>query len=843
MLFGRRSASRKRMLDTVSRRSVRVGVGVLIAVLVALLAFTASHVPTLRTTVQQIVGTSEPDGRPVTLDTTLYLPQHTPAPAVLLAHGFGGSKAELVDQAQSLARAGFVVLAYSARGFGASGGLIHLDSLDYEVKDASLLVDWLAKRSEVESVNGDPKVAVAGASYGGALSLMLAGTDPRIDAVAADITWNDLQSSLFPNQVFKKMWAGYLFEGAVPRGSDPSCGRFAPDLCREYQQSAATGTPTDGLLSLIARSDPALTNAHVKAPVLLSQGQQDSLFPLSQADANAREIAAAGTPVKVVWRSGGHDGGGAPDAGSVENWFADVFAGKVHGQQPFDMVLGDARAPTSTGNTDVETVSQPQYAVGSKTATVPLKGNPQTIAAPAGGSPAAITSLPGVGAALGRLGALGGAALPTGSLNGQSARWCSDPLAARTVVAGSPTVTLDVEGAPDATLFVALREVSGAGSGTLPSGLVAPIRVAQPGPVTISLPWIVHAFSAGSRMCLDVSTTDFGYAMPADARTYSIALSGQLTVPEAAAPPRSSGRPVAWLIVGAIVVAAAGVFLLVTRPRTGKATIVPESVPVVVDGLVKEYSDGYRAVDGVSFDVQAGQVVGLLGPNGAGKTTALRVLVGLTRPTSGEVKIFGEPIKAGAPVLARVGAFIEGPGFLPHLSGRTNLRLYWAATGRDPAEARFDIALEIAGLGASIDRKVKTYSHGMKQRLGIAQAMLGMPDLLVLDEPTNGLDPPQIAEMREVMRAYAATGRTVIVSSHLLAEVEQTCTHVVVMHKGKLVAAGSVADVAGGSGQALAVADPTAAARVLAEAGIESEIVPARRALEDVFLELVGENQ
>ena len=242
----------------------------------------------------------------------------------------------------------------------------------------------------------------------------------------------------------------------------------------------------------------------------------------------------------------------------------------------------------------------------------------------------------------------------------------------------------------------------------------------------------------------------------------------------------------------------------------------------------------------MSFRVERGQVVGLLGPNGAGKTTALRVLVGLITPTSGVVHVFGEPIVPGASVLARLGAFIEGPGFLPHLSGRENLRLFWAATGRPAAEADFDTALEIAGLGSSVDRRVRTYSHGMKQRLGIAQAMLGLPELLVLDEPTNGLDPPQIAEMREVMKRYAETGRTVVVSSHLLAEVEQTCTHVVVMHKGRLVAAGSVNEIAGAGGTQLAVDDPTRAASVLAGAGITATLVPARRALEDVFLDLIG---
>jgi ABC-2 type transport system ATP-binding protein len=265
-------------------------------------------------------------------------------------------------------------------------------------------------------------------------------------------------------------------------------------------------------------------------------------------------------------------------------------------------------------------------------------------------------------------------------------------------------------------------------------------------------------------------------------------------------------------------------------------------VPVSIRALVKEYAGGYRAVDDVSFRVEPGQVVGLLGPNGAGKTTTLRVLVGLITPTSGAVHVFGEPVVPGAPVLARLGAFIEGPGFLPHLTGRENLRLYWAATGRPESEAEFETALQIAGLGLSIDRRVRAYSHGMRQRLGIAQAMLGLPEVLVLDEPTNGLDPPQIAEMREVLKDYARTGRTVVISSHLLAEVEQTCTHVVVMHKGRLVAAGPTAEIAGRGGLQLAVPDAAEAARVLAAAGIAADLVPARRALEDVFLDLIGDN-
>src|SRR5207249_413929 len=199
------------------------------------------------------------------------------------------------------------------------------------------------------------------------------------------------------------------------------------------------------------------------------------------------------------------------------------------------------------------------------------------------------------------------------------------------------------------------------------------------------------------------------------------------------------------------------------------------------------------------------------------------MLMGLITPTAGEIRVFGHRVISGAPVLSRIGSFVEGSGFLPHLSGEANLQLYWAATGRPAGRAHFTEALEIAGLGNAIHRKVRTYSQGMRQRLAIAQAMLGLPELLVLDEPTNGLDPPQIAEMREVLQRYALTGRTVMISSHLLAEVEQTCTHVVVMHKGALIAAGSVHDIAGNGRMQLAVPDPARAAQVLAGAGITAQ--------------------
>ena len=256
--------------------------------------------------------------------------------------------------------------------------------------------------------------------------------------------------------------------------------------------------------------------------------------------------------------------------------------------------------------------------------------------------------------------------------------------------------------------------------------------------------------------------------------------------------------PLVLVVSALVVLAIVGALLLARRERAGTVREDLRPVPLVVEDLVKTYADGLRAVDGVSFRAEPGQVVGLLGPNGAGKTTVMRMLVGLIRPDAGTVFVHGESVSEGAEVLRDVGAFIEGPGFLPHLTGRQNLDAYWEVTGRPAAEAHLEEALAVAGLGAALDRRVRAYSQGMRQRLGIAQAMLGQPPLLLLDEPTNGLDPPQINAMRAVLRDYAASGRTVVVSSHLLGEVEQTCTHVVMMTGGRVVLSGSVEELTQG---------------------------------------------
>ncbi|WP_189330007.1 ABC transporter ATP-binding protein [Actinoplanes ianthinogenes] len=205
----------------------------------------------------------------------------------------------------------------------------------------------------------------------------------------------------------------------------------------------------------------------------------------------------------------------------------------------------------------------------------------------------------------------------------------------------------------------------------------------------------------------------------------------------------------------------------------------------------------HRAVDELTFRVRAGQVCALLGPNGAGKTSTMRMLVGLTTPDTGTVRIAQSPVALGAEVLRRVGVVIDGPAFVPHLSGATNLRLLWSATGSAWPPPALDDALELAGLGPMLDRKVKAYSMGMKQRLILAAAVMRRPDVLILDEPANGLDPAEVRALRRHLAARAADGATVLVSSHQLAEVQQLASHLVVMNHGRLVTSGRLDDLLG----------------------------------------------
>ncbi|MBP5867402.1 alpha/beta fold hydrolase [Streptomyces sp. LBUM 1485] len=808
-------------------------------------------------------------------------------PAVLLGHGFGGSKNDVREQAEDLARDGYAVLTWSARGFGRSTGKIGLNDPKGEVADVSKLIDWLATRPEVQlDKKGDPRLGIAGASYGGAIALLTAGYDDRVDAIAPAITYWNLADALFPNGVFKKLWAG-LF---VNTGG--GCEKFETRLCEMYQRVAESGRPDAEAVKLLAARSPEAVGDRIKVPTLLMQGQTDSLFPLGQADAAAEAIKANGAPVDVDWISGGHDGGDMETSrvqARTRAWF-DRYLKDDRGAD-----TGSAFRVTRTlgaGSGDGEprlagTTDDTYPGLESDLTKIALAGREQSFENPAGANPPAISALPGLGAGGGltQLSSLGvGISL---DFPGQFAAFQSKPVADDLQITGSPTATVHVKStSEDAVLFAKVYDVGPDGrSQVLPSQLVEPLRVegAEAGKdVTLTLPAIDHELDDGHRLRLVLASTDLGYASPTTPATYTVSLKGDLEVPTPLGGADRTDVLPAWVwylpVAGAVI---AAVLLVTGRRRI--VTPAPDpalaEVPLQITDLSKKYRNGDRySVRDLSIRVEKGQVLGLLGPNGAGKTTTLRMLMGLIQPDGGQIRVFGHAIVPGAPVLSRVGAFVEGAGFLPHLSGRENLELYWAATGRPVEDAHLDEALEIAGLGDALARAVRTYSQGMRQRLAIAQAMLGLPDLLILDEPTNGLDPPQIREMREVMIRYAAAGRTVIVSSHLLAEVEQTCTHLVVMDHGQLVQAGPVSEIVG-SGDTLLVGtsepvDEPLVEKIAALPGVGSavraddglvvrldadgsaqrlvaelvrlevpvESVGPHRRLEDAFLTLIGES-
>jgi len=251
---------------------------------------------------------------------------------------------------------------------------------------------------------------------------------------------------------------------------------------------------------------------------------------------------------------------------------------------------------------------------------------------------------------------------------------------------------------------------------------------------------------------------------------------------------------------------------------------------IASSALTKRFRGGQLAVDQVDLAVPRGAVYGFLGPNGSGKTTTIRMLLGLAHPTSGTAQVLGVPMPDGAVrVLSRVGSLVEGPAFYPYLSGWDNLARYDAAdrgASGATARARIGAAMERVGLAAAARKRFRNYSLGMKQRLAIAAALLVPRDLIVLDEPTNGLDPQGTREVRLLVRQIAAEGITVFVSSHLLAEVEQVSTHVGVMRLGKLVFQGELAELRRTVAPRIAVrtGDVTAAAEVFVKLGLAEPV-------------------
>ncbi|MDE2783146.1 MAG: ABC transporter ATP-binding protein [Gemmatimonadota bacterium] len=299
-------------------------------------------------------------------------------------------------------------------------------------------------------------------------------------------------------------------------------------------------------------------------------------------------------------------------------------------------------------------------------------------------------------------------------------------------------------------------------------------------------------------------------------------------------------------------------------------------MPVIETTELTKRFPAVLAVDRVSLTVEQGQIFGFLGPNGSGKTTTIGMLMGIIKPTAGSFRLFG----AGAPrellaARARVGATLETPNFYPYLSGRDNLRI--AAAIKGIGKARIEECLDIVGLRGRGKHRFRTYSLGMKQRLALAATMLNDPELIVLDEPANGLDPKGMKEVRNIIRLLADRGKTIFLSSHLLWEVERTCTHVSIVRKGRVVGTGTVAEIVGGEitavvraedddllraaleafpeatsvrasddGLVVALASDDLAAlnRYLAGQGIYvSHLARRHRSLEDAFMDLTGEDE
>ncbi|HUB98387.1 MAG TPA: ABC transporter ATP-binding protein [Solirubrobacterales bacterium] len=244
--------------------------------------------------------------------------------------------------------------------------------------------------------------------------------------------------------------------------------------------------------------------------------------------------------------------------------------------------------------------------------------------------------------------------------------------------------------------------------------------------------------------------------------------------------------------------------------------LMPQGTPIEVRGLVKRYGS-LVAVDDVDLTVERGDVFGYLGPNGAGKTTSLRMMLGLIRPTAGSVRLFGRDPQLSVAALEGVAGFVEAPSFYPYLNGRENLRLFAALDGGEAA-TRIEESLAIVGLSERAKDRVGGYSHGMRQRLGIAAALLRAPRLLLLDEPATGLDPGGMRDMRDLIRELSGRGMTVLLSSHLLAEVEELCNRVAIVRSGRVAYQGSLADLRqqAGEGYLLRTTDDDRALRVAA---------------------------
>jgi len=558
----------------------------------------------------------------VDVDVTLYIPSaatsSSPAPAIIVAHGFGGSKNSVRGVATRLAETGYVALAYTARGFGDSTGTISVNAPEFEIADARAMIDLLAERSEVvQDSSGDPRVGMFGRSYGGAVTLLTAGYDERVDAIAPGSTWSSLVSSFFPNDVgappaqtpaadpapgedgvFKRLWAAKFFESGGGRLPDPGqdassgeCGDYREDFCEAFSESAASGRLTPELRTLLEASSPASVLDRITAPTLLVQGEGDTLFPLSEADASARGIAANGTPVKMIWYSGGHGARTTREETrlqleQVAAWF-DYYL-RDTGSVPDTEFIYSELAGAATGNEEAQlTIRQAkQYPGldGGETARVdiPLSGDAQQVRNPEGGTPAALSALPpGLEVDEGRE---RNSEQPN-DIPEQTAMFVSADLESDMSIVGAPTVSVRVASPTgEAVLFGKLYDVGPDGQPTLLLGLVAPLRLTglassidQAEPVTVTLPAVALTVPAGHRLQVGLASTDQVFSTPNEEQVYEVALAeASLSIPQVAGAASDTTSRAATVrlivIVGAAVLVVAGIiaFFLMRRPSRSR---------------------------------------------------------------------------------------------------------------------------------------------------------------------------------------------------------------------------------------------------------------------------------
>ena len=527
------------------------------------------------------------DDQQVRIDASLYVPSTAtpadPAPVVVLAHGFGGTKEDLDALARQTAHHGYVALAYSARGFGASTGTIGLNSPDYDVKDVRQLIDALADVPEVLLDGpGDPRIGFTGQSYGGGIALMIATADSRVDAIAPRITWSSLAHALGPNNlllgdtglqlapdapvgVLKVQWASVLFGvgtlqplvspagagvvsglgasvvalvGAVTGGADTLPGRkclgFVAEVCRSHLASLVAGQPTEAAVEVLERSSPLPRLANVDTPTFLIQGEHDTLFNLSESVRSAEALRAGGAPVKLLWHSGGHSGPLAPgeaDQGldpddvvnsRILNWW-DHWLGDDVGVDTgpgFEFALEDeSRLRYQSANA---------YPAFDDTVRF-LSGDGRIVGETGDVAPGrdSFHSPPlGLPSAYSETSATPASLqLPAFDLPGQHLRWDGEPFADDTSLVGVPRLlNLALSSATgEAWFFAKLYDVAPDGSAELIGRQISPVRADALGaPADLALPGAAHVFEAGHHLRLVLASTDSAYANRRAADTYTV---------------------------------------------------------------------------------------------------------------------------------------------------------------------------------------------------------------------------------------------------------------------------------------------------------------------------------